>query len=249
MHAGFSEKYNEKLVFMNDSSQPHILLVEDDASLAEWMLDYLSAHGYKLSHISRGDQALEAIKHLKPDLIILDILLPYKNGFDICKEARLFFSNPILMLTACGEEADEILGLELGANDYISKPVKPRVLLARVKAFLRSDIIDVPPLTTLVFGQLKIIQTTKTVLLRGDAIFITSNEFDVLWILAEHAGKVISRESLVTQLRGIEYDGLDRSIDIRISRLRKKLLDNAAQPYRIKTIWAKGYLFAADAWE
>lgn len=234
---------------MNDTSQPHILLVEDDASLAEWMLDYLSSHGYRLSHINRGDQALGAIKNLKPDLIILDVLLPYKNGFDICKEARLFFSNPILMITACGEEADEVLGLELGANDYISKPVKPRVLLARVKAFLRSDSVDVPTLTTLEFGRLKIIQSTKTVLLRGEAIFITSNEFDVLWVLAEHAGKVISRESLVTQLRGIEYDGLDRSIDIRISRLRKKLLDNSAQPYRIKTIWAKGYLFAADAWE
>ncbi len=228
--------------------QPHILLVEDDTSLAEWILDYLTAHSYKVTHIDRGDKVLDAIQTLQPDLLILDVMLPYKNGFDICKESRLFYSNPILMLTACAEEADEILGLELGANDYVSKPVKPRILLARVKALLRRDQVELPIATTLLFGQLKIMQNTKAVFLSGESISITSNEFEVLWLLASQAGKVISREELVTQLRGIEYDGLDRSIDIRISRLRKKLHDNTAQPFRIKTIWAKGYLFAADAW-
>ena len=152
------------------------------------------------------------------------------------------------MLTACDDEADEILGLELGANDYISKPVKPRVLLARVKAFLRHETADATPSTNFEFGQLKIIAESKAVYLNNVPISLTSNEFEVLWLLASNAGKVIGREDLVTQLRGIEYDGLDRSIDIRISRLRKKLNDNAAQPFRIKTIWAKGYLFVADAW-
>jgi DNA-binding response OmpR family regulator len=231
------------------AAQPQILLVEDDTSLAEWILDYLTAHGYRVSHINRGDQALDALQKLQPDLLILDVMLPYKNGFDICKESRLFYGNPILMLTACTEEADEILGLELGANDYVSKPVKPRVLLARVKALLRRDTIEAPVATTLLFGQLKIVEGTKAVFLHGEPVSITSNEFEVLWLLASQAGKVISREELVTQLRGIEYDGLDRSIDIRISRLRKKLQDNTAQPFRIKTVWAKGYLFAADAWE
>lgn len=231
------------------NTQPHILLIEDDTSLAEWILDYLASHSYRVSHVGRGDEAIVAIHELKPDLLILDVMLPHKNGFDICKEARAFFSNPILMLTACAEEADEILGLELGANDYVSKPVKPRVLLARVKALLRRDQIEVPLVTTLIFGQLKITEANKAVSLDGESINITSNEFEVLWLLASNAGKVISREELVTQLRGIEYDGLDRSIDIRISRLRKKLHDNTAQPFRIKTIWAKGYLFAADAWE
>ena len=239
---------------MSDIQQPHLLLVEDDTSLAEWIMDYLSSHGYRISHINRGDIALTSIQQLQPDLVILDVMLPHKNGFDICREARIFYHHPILMLTACGEEVDEILGLELGANDYLSKPVKPRVLLARIKALLRNDlprkeIGNAEQPHTLMFGQLKITQDTKAVTLHCKNIAITSNEFDVLWLLALRAGKVISREELVTQLRGIEYDGLDRSIDIRISRLRKKLHDNVAQPYRIKTIWTKGYLFAADAWE
>jgi DNA-binding response OmpR family regulator len=232
-----------------DKPQSHIMLVEDDISLAEWIRDYLKSHGYSVTHISQGDLVLRAMQQLQPDLVILDVMLPNKNGFDICREARHFFSRPILMLTACGEEVDEILGLELGANDYMSKPVKPRILLARIKALLRLEaaglILDERELN---FGQLKICSETKSVIFKQENIAVTSNEFDVLWLLAKRAGKVIKREELVTELRGIEYDGLDRSIDIRISRLRKKLHDNAANPFRIKTVWAKGYLFAADAW-
>lgn len=234
---------------MTGASPVHILLIEDDTSLAEWIVDYLNSHSYQTSHISRGDQALAAIQTLQPDLIVLDIMLPNKSGFDICKELRFFSNCPVLMLTACSEESDEILGLELGASDYLSKPVKPRLLLARIKALLRRDSLAVPVATSLQFGQLKIVQDTQTAFLQDEPINLTSNEFAVLWLLASHAGKVVSREQLVTQLRGIEYDGLDRSIDIRISRLRKKLQDNVAQPFRIKTIWAKGYLFAADAWQ
>lgn len=233
---------------MNENQQPHILLIEDDASLAEWIRDYLVSHDYRVSHIHRGDVALDSIKQLQPDLIILDVMLPYKNGFDICREARAFFQQPILMLTALGEEADEVLGLELGANDYLSKPVKPRVLLARIKALLRREIAEPASAPQLLFGHLKIVKDAKAVFWKNKSVGITSNEFDVLWLLASQAGKVISREELVTQLRGIAYDGFDRSIDIRISRLRKKLHDNTEHPFRIKTIWAKGYLFAADAW-
>ncbi|RYZ94333.1 MAG: response regulator [Moraxellaceae bacterium] len=231
------------------SEQNHLLLVEDDTSLAEWIIEYLSSHNYRMSHVSRGDYAIAQIQQLQPDLVILDVMLPHKNGFDICREVREFYSRPILMLTACGEEADEVLGLELGANDYIGKPVKPRVLLARIKALLRREIVETSPAKTLTFGQLKIVETTQTVILNGETIGITSNEFDVLWLLAGQAGKVVSREDLVKQLRGIEYDGFDRSIDIRVSRIRKKLHDNATLPYRIKAIWGKGYLFAADAWD
>lgn len=227
-----------------------ILLVEDDASLAEWILQYLRGHNYQLNHIDRGDQVLASVKQQPPELIILDVMLPYKNGFDLCRELRAFYSGPILMLTACGEEADEILGLELGANDYLNKPVRPRVLLARIKALLRREPAEPNPQEgQLRFGQLKILRDAKTVFYRNEIVPITANEFDVLWLLASHAGQVIRREELVNQLRGIEYDGFDRSIDIRISRLRKKLLDNTEQPYRIKTVWAKGYLFSPEAWE
>ena len=235
---------------MNTEIPASILLVEDDASLAEWILQYLRGHNYQLHHIDRGDQVLATVKQQPPELIILDVMLPYKNGFDLCRELRAFYSGPILMLTACGEEADEILGLELGANDYLTKP---RVLLVRIKALLRREHIEPASATAqegeLQFGQLKILRDAKSVFYRNQVIPVTANEFDVLWLLASQAGQVIRREALVTQLRGIEYDGFDRSIDIRISRLRKKLFDNTEQPFRIKTIWAKGYLFSPEAWE
>lgn len=238
---------------MNTETQATILLVEDDASLAEWILQYLRGHNYALRHIDRGDQVLASVKQQPPELIILDVMLPYKNGFDLCRELRAFYPGPILILTACGEESDEILGLELGANDYLTKPVRPRVLLARLKALLRREAPEpvgaIAQQGQLQFGQLKILRDAKSVFYRNEMIPVTANEFDVLWLLASQAGQVIRREALVTQLRGIEYDGFDRSIDIRISRLRKKLFDNTEQPFRIKTVWAKGYLFSPEAWE
>ncbi len=225
-----------------------ILLVEDDASLAEWIRDYLRGHGYQVKHIARGDEVVASVHQQKPDIIILDVMLPGKNGFDVCRELRAFFAGPILMLTALNEEADEIQGLELGANDYLNKPVRPRILLARVQALLRRDPIEQVD-GELHFGNLKILRDAKAVFYREQPVPLTSNEFDVLWLLASSAGQVISRDQLVSQLRGFEYDGFDRSIDIRISRLRKKLADNADQPYRIKTIWARGYLFSPEAWD
>ncbi len=231
------------------SNQEHILVVEDDESLAEWISDYLTDHGYLVTISNRGDTAVELISTDLPDLVVLDIMLPVKNGFDVCKEVRAFYSSPILMMTACDEEADEVLGLELGADDYIAKPVKPRVLLARIKALLRRGAaiknVDVRQYT---FGDFSIDEESKTVMIGKELINISSNEFDVLWLLASQAGSVISRTDLVSQLRGIDYDGFDRSIDIRISRLRRKLSDDSSKPYKIKTVWGKGYLFAADAW-
>lgn len=226
----------------------HILVVEDDASIAEWISDYLSHHEYQVSVANRGDTAVELIKEDKPDLVLLDIMLPHKNGFDVCKEVRAFFHGPILVMTACNEETDEILALELGADDYINKPVKLRVMLARVKALLRRGNIEEQKLSTLIFGGLHIDSTSKTVTAEGETVSLSSNEFDVLWLLASQAGEVMSRNDLVSQLRGFAYDGFDRSVDIRISRLRKKLNDSSEKPYKIKTIWGKGYLFVGDAW-
>lgn len=231
----------------------HIMLVEDDMSLAEWFCDYLSEQGYLVTLVNRGDVAIELVEADQPDMVILDIMLPVKDGFDVCRAIREFYRGPILMMTARDQETDEVLGLELGADDYLTKPVKPRVLLSRIKALFRrvSTVSDeqIGDEHLLKFGQLQIDSSTRTTLLAGNKISISSNEFDVLWLLAESAGSVVTRNELVSKLRGVEYDGFDRSVDIMVSRIRKKLADNANNPFRIKTVWGRGYLFVADAWQ
>jgi len=248
-------------------NKQHILVVEDDRSLAEWICEYLFDHGYLVTLATRGDEAIHLIKTDQPDLVILDIMLPTTNGFDVCKTVRPHYQGPILMLTACSEETDEVLGLELGADDFLTKPVRPRVLLARVSAlfrreefrreeFRREEIrLDQSPLdqnaldgNRLQFGTLTINRISQTTSIDSKPVPLSSNEFDMLWYLASNAGTILNRDDLVRQLRGIEYDGFDRSIDIGISRLRRKLHDNAQQPFRIKTVRGKGYLFAPDAW-
>ena len=232
------------------------MLVEDDLSLAEWFSDYLSEQGYLVTLATRGDVAIELVKSDQPDLVILDIMLPVKDGFEVCLAIRPFYTGPILMMTARDHETDEILGLELGADDYVVKPVKPRVLLSRIKALFRRTAspevlptIEAVDPNKLTFGLLSIDANSRTTMLAGVKVTISSNEFDVLWQLAQAADNLVSRKDLVTQRRGIDYDGFDRSIDILISRIRKKLNDDASNPYRIKTVWGKGYLFVKDAWE
>lgn len=240
-----------------DLAAKHIMLVEDDMSLAEWFSDYLSEQGYLVTLATRGDVAIELIESDQPDLVILDIMLPVKDGFEVCQAIRPFYHGPILMMTARDHETDEVLGLELGADDYVVKPVKPRVLLSRIKALLRRSasqgiapavIAEIDP-NKLTFGQLCINANSRTTTLAGAKVAISSNEFDVLWQLAQAADNLVSRKELVIQRRGIDYDGFDRSIDILVSRIRKKLGDDASNPYRIKTVWGKGYLFVKDAWE
>ena len=224
-----------------------ILVVEDDQSLSDWICDYLTMHGYLVTVANRGDAAVTLIRNDMPDLVVLDIMLPVKDGFEVCREVRAFYQRPILMLTARSEEVDEVLGLEIGADDYLCKPVKPRILLARIRALLRRE-AEESECNTRKFGELLIDADSKAVYLGDKCIPVSTNEFDVLWLLASHAGEVISRDQLIRELRGIEYDGFDRSIDIRISRLRKKLLDDPANPYKIKTVWGKGYMFNGNAW-
>jgi DNA-binding response OmpR family regulator len=183
-------------------------------------------------------------------------MLPGLDGLDVCKAVRPIFSNTIIIVTARDEEIDEVLGLEMGADDYLTKPVRARALLARIRKHLdRQSLVnaneagdldkDKPHLQ---FNNLIIDKQSMVVSLDGQKIKISSHEFELLWMLAERAGEVVSREDLISRLRGFDYDGFDRSIDLRISRLRKKLGDAPAEPFRIKTIWGKGYLFAKDAW-
>jgi two-component system OmpR family response regulator/two-component system response regulator RstA len=236
---------------MNDELRKSILIVEDDESLASWIADYLDSHNFDVCVANRGDYALELIEVENPDLVLLDINLPVKDGFDICREARVFYSRPILMMTARDEEFDEVLGLELGADDYITKPIRARALLARIKGLLRRSKAskEVPENNDcLVFGNLTIDRHSRTTKLKDKVINISSNEFNVLWILASQSGSIVSRESLIKELRGIEYDGFDRSTDILVSRLRKKLGAHVSSEQCIKTIWGKGYLFSPEPW-
>jgi DNA-binding response OmpR family regulator len=226
-----------------------ILLVEDDLRLSELVLRYLESHGFKVTVVARGDQVIPQVERQPPDLVILDLGLPGQDGFSICKELRPIYSQPILILTARDNDIDHVLGLELGADDYVIKPVEPRVLMARIHALLRrSKAARATNDRTLRFGRLHINNLARSVHLDGRPIALSSNEFDLLAQLAAHAGVVQSRETLFLRLYNREYDGVDRMLDIRISHLRRKLGEDAEKSERIKTIWGLGYLFVPGAW-
>jgi len=239
----------------NNSDPIHVFLVEDDQSLASLVSDYLILQGFKVSIEERGDLATNRILTEKPDIVVLDIMLPGKNGLDICRELRASSTLPIIMLTARGDEIDQIVGLEVGADDYIAKPAQPRLLLARINALLRrieSDQQDnnvQNQSNELTFGDLSIQSQKQEVYWQQRLVELTTNEFDLLNLLAQNAGTILSRDDLLNQLRGFGYDGMDRTIDMLISRLRKKFDDDPSKPKRIKTVWKKGYLFVAQAWE
>lgn len=232
-----------------------VLVVEDDTGLANLIADYLSKNDMEVLCESRGDRALDRIAREQPDLIVLDVMLPGKDGFEICRELRSqggpLGETPVVMLTAREEDFDQVLGLELGADDYLAKPVQPRVLLAHIKAILRRSSQSERPASeseALQFGKLRIHFVAREVNLNGRNIDLTTAEFDLLWLLASHAGKVLTRNEILKALRGLDYDGTDRSIDSRISRLRRKLGDDAVASSRIKTIRPHGYLFSPTAW-
>ncbi|AKO51819.1 chemotaxis protein CheY [Marinobacter psychrophilus] len=234
-----------------------ILIVEDDERLASLTHDYLQNNGFSVSIESHGGAAVERILNEQPDLVVLDLMLPGEDGLSICRRVRPRYSGPILMLTARTDDMDQILGLEMGADDYISKPVQPRVLLARIRALMRraaeknqplvsSDAVSEGPVRVQ-FNELVIDSSMREAWLSGVTVDLTSAEFDLLWLLASNAGRVLSREEIFAALRGIEYDGQDRSIDVRVSRIRPKIGDDPIHPRRIKTVRSKGYLFVKEA--
>lgn len=226
---------------------PRVMIVEDDERLATLTSDYLSANGLSVTVVSNGNEAIRRIPAEQPDIVVLDLMLPGADGLTVCREVRRQYRNPILMLTARTDDMDQILGLEMGADDYVAKPVKPRLLLARVRALLRRIEPDAEsPPSRLEFGNLVIDNSAREVILDGLSVEMTSAEYDLLWLLASHAGTVLSRETIFERLRGIQYDGQDRSIDVRISRIRPKVGDDPDNPRRIKTVRSKGYLFVAD---
>lgn len=216
----------------------NILLIEDDAEISRLTAMYLEVEGYNVQVIDDGALALDAIKDNCPDLIVLDLMLPGLNGIEICKEARKFFYQPILILTACDDDVSEVSLLKMGADDYLTKPLRPHVLVARIEALLRRYQSNQPTHTSKL---LTVIEASNQILFKGQQLNLTGAEYEMLKLLIDNKGKVISREQCCQALRGIDYDFSNRSIDMRISGLRKKLDDNL-MPYKlIVTIRNQGY--------
>jgi two-component system OmpR family response regulator/two-component system response regulator RstA len=233
---------------MNAATHPLVVLVEDDVRLADLIRTYLETNGFRVSIEHRGDRGIERIQREKPDLIVLDVGLPGRDGFAVCREVRTMSTAPILMLTARNSDIDHVLGLELGADDYVIKPVEPRVLVARLHALMRrgksNGGVEHKQFR---FGQLHINCAARSVMLGDQPVTLSSNEFDLLVFLASRADQIQSRDTLYQQLYRRSYDGIDRTLDVRISHLRRKLGDTG-NPERIRTVWGHGYLFVSDAW-
>jgi two-component system OmpR family response regulator/two-component system response regulator RstA len=234
---------------MSDSERHRILLVEDDAELASMVADFLEANGIAVEIEGNGAEAASRIPKESYDGLVLDIGLPGMDGIQICKSVRSGFEGPILMLTARGNEIDEVVALEVGADDYMAKPVRPRALLARLRVHLKRSQGEPneSSATRIDIGRFSIDSSSRTLTLDGKPIKLTTAEFDLVWLLASNAGTVISREKMYEELHGVEYDGVDRSIDLRVSRLRKKIGDDPNLPRLIKSIRGVGYLMATES--
>lgn len=227
-------------------SPTRILLVEDDRDLSTMVVDFLTPYGYEVLTESDGRMAADRILESDPAAVILDINLPGKDGFEICRTVRPRYHGPIIFLTARGDEVDEVVALEIGADDFMSKPVRPHALLARLRTHIRRAHSDDsgPAESRIDLGVLVIDASTRQCWLAGKEIELTTAEFDLLWLLASNSGQVVSRSDLYYQLNGFKYDGLDRSIDLRVSRLRKKLHDDSSHPQLIKSVRGVGYMLA-----
>jgi two-component system phosphate regulon response regulator OmpR len=221
-----------------------ILIVEDDPRLAEMLHEYLGQAGFRVSLASRGASALEQLASTQFDALVLDLGLPDMDGLDLCRQLRTKSDTPVLMLTARGDATDRIVGLELGADDYLPKPFEPRELLARLRAILRRRRGDVPIDKRLQFGRLEIDRAAHALRLDGSPRVLTGYQFSLLVALAENAGRVLSREVLMDLVKGEQLDVFDRSIDVHVSRIRAAIEDDPKNPRRIITVRGAGYVFA-----
>ncbi|MFV1983485.1 MAG: response regulator [Thiohalomonadales bacterium] len=235
------------------NEKARIILVEDDERLASLVVEYLEQYELDITVEYRGDTAVKKIIESNPDLVILDVMLPGMDGLQVCKFIRQEIDCPILMLTAKSDDIDQVLGLEFGADDYISKPVQPRVLLARIRALLRRTTTQNKPNKNhslfgneLIFNEIRINKSSRQLYIKDNPVELTNTEFELLWLLANNAGEILSRDKILASLRGIGYNGLNRSTDITISRLRKKIGDGEHPAQKIKTIHRKGYMFVAE---
>jgi DNA-binding response OmpR family regulator len=220
----------------------HILMIDDDVDLNALVTEYLARFGHRLQTATTAARGMAALRRERPDLVILDIMLPDIDGLSLCREIRSEFDVPIIMLTARGEVADRVLGLELGADDYLSKPFEPRELVARIQSVIRRS-ESRQNRDVLQSDGLSLEKQTRRVSLDGRDIELTTMEFELLSVLMESHGRVLSRNRLIERLRGIDADVYDRSIDMLVSRLRDKLGDDSQTPRFIKTVRLTGYQF------
>ncbi len=220
----------------------HILIVEDEPKIADLLRDYLQEAGFKVSCLGRGDQVVSMVKKESPALILLDIMLPGMDGKDVCREVRKFSNIPIVMITAKVEEIDRLLGLELGADDYICKPFSPREVVARVKAVFRRVYAE-PRAHNLVVGSISLDDETRQVMIDKQMLNLTPNEFGLLRILMSRPNRVFSRNELINGVQGYDFEGYDRTIDTHIKNLRKKIAKMLPSREIISTVYGIGYKF------
>jgi DNA-binding response OmpR family regulator len=219
-----------------------VLIIDDDEKLTALLAEYLGRFDFKVSSAPDGDSGLRALRTVQPDILILDVMLPGMDGFAICRKVRETSRVPIVMLTARGEVTDRIVGLELGADDYLPKPFEPRELVARIQAVLRRGKADAAG-EVLRLGALDVDWTARSARLRGTDLELTGAEFELLALLVRNRGRVLSRERIMDEIRGVDWDAFDRSIDVLVSRLRQKLGDDAKHPSFVRTIRGAGYSF------
>jgi two-component system phosphate regulon response regulator OmpR len=231
-------------VFVETALAHRILMIEDDESLSAMVGEYLLGAGLELSSKATGAAGLDLLAAQDFDVLILDVMLPDCDGFDLCRTVRASSDIPILMLTARGDETDRIVGLELGADDYLPKPFNPRELLARLRAILRRAGSTATAARALRFGRLEVDCDARTVRVDGDERSLTSHQFDLVRALAENPGRVMSRDMLMQRVRGQGLDAFDRSIDVHISRIRAAIEDDPKKPRRVITVRDAGYVWA-----
>jgi|SRR5215213_6088767 DNA-binding response OmpR family regulator len=221
-----------------------VLVVDDEPTLREVVVRYLERAGYRALEAGDGDEAEALLRNRPPDLVILDLMLPGTDGLELCRRIRADSALPVIMLTARGEEADRIVGLELGADDYVTKPFSPRELVARVRTVLRRTNGPVEARDRIQHGDLTLDSETRDVRKAGSLVSLTAREFDLLWFLASHPRRVFSREHLMSRVWGYEPAYDTGTVTVHIRRLRAKIEDDAARPRHIETVWGVGYRFS-----
>ncbi len=219
-----------------------ILIIEDDGNIRKLLALYLEREGFKVLTAASGEEGLALFSSEAPDLVILDIMLPDIDGWEICRRIREKYTCPVIMLTALDSTRDKVAGLEIGSDDYITKPFEPREMVARVRAVLRrsSGTVRGPILR---FPELTIDQNAHRVISSGEEVHLTAKEFDLLWLLANHPGQVFTRDQLLDRIWGYEFYGNIRTVDVHIRHLREKLEPDPDHPRYIKTVWGVGYKF------